>query len=57
MMDVNTGAVIGLATNPNYDPNDPFTIRDENMLKEIEALPEEKREEATTAAWYKQWRK
>ncbi len=56
MMNVNTGAVIGLATNPNYDPNDPFTIRDENMLKEIEALPEEKREEATTAAWYKQWR-
>lgn len=56
MMNVNTGAVIGLATNPNYDPNDPFTVRDENMLKEIEALPEEKREEATTAAWYKQWR-
>ncbi len=56
MMNVNTGAVIGLATNPNYDPNDPFTIQDENMLKEIEGLPEAEREEATTAAWYKQWR-
>ncbi|WP_369298018.1 penicillin-binding transpeptidase domain-containing protein [uncultured Neglectibacter sp.] len=56
MMDVNTGGIIGLAVNPNYDPNEPFTIQDENILKEIEALPEEKREEATTAAWYKQWR-
>lgn len=56
MMNVKTGAILGLATNPSYDPNDPYTILDENMLKEIEALPEEKREEATTAAWYKQWR-
>ncbi len=56
MMNVNTGAVVGLATNPNYDPNDPYTIRDENVLKEIEALPEEEQEEATTAAMYKQWR-
>ena len=56
MMNVNTGAVLGLATHPNYDPNDPFTIQDENMLREIETLPEEEQEEATTAAWYKQWR-
>lgn len=56
MMNVNTGAIVGLAVNPNYDPNDPFTILDENVLKEIEALPEAEQEEATTNAMYNQWR-
>jgi len=56
MMNVNTGAIVGLAVNPNYDPNDPFTIQDKNVLKEIEALPEAEREEATTNAMYNQWR-
>ena len=56
MMDVNTGAIVGLATKPNYDPNDPFTILDENLLAEIEALPEAERDEAASSALYKQWR-
>ncbi len=56
MMNVNTGAIVGLATNPNYDPNDPYTVQDENILAEIQALPEDQQEDATTAAWYKQWR-
>ncbi len=56
MMNVNTGAIVGLATHPNYDPNDPYTIQDRNMLQEIEALPEDQRDDATSAAWYKQWR-
>ncbi len=56
MMNVNTGAVVGLATSPNYDPNDPYTIQDENLLKEIEALPEEEQEDAETEALYRQWR-
>ncbi len=56
MMNVNTGAIVGLAVNPNYDPNDPFTIYDESVLAEIETLPEEEREEAETNAMYNQWR-
>lgn len=56
MMDVKTGAVKGLATHPNYDPNDPFTIRDEGMVEEIAALPEEEQAQAETDALYRQWR-
>ncbi len=57
MMDVDTGGILGLATHPNYDPNDPFTILDENLLKEIEAMPDgEERDEAKSDARYTQWR-
>ena len=56
MMNVNTGAIVALAANPNYDPNDPYTIQDETILKEIDALPESEQEQATINAWYKQWR-
>lgn len=56
MMNVKTGAIVGLATKPDYDPNDPFTIQDANILKEIEALPEEKQDDAYSEARNKQWR-
>lgn len=56
MMNVNTGAIVGLATKPNYDPNDPFTVLDETILKEIELLPEEEQDEAYDNALNKQWR-
>lgn len=56
MMNVKTGAIVGLATNPSYDPNDPFTIQDENLLKEIEALPENEQDEAYSNGLNKQWR-
>lgn len=56
MMNVNTGAIIGLAQNPNYDPNEPYTIHDQTILEEIAALPEAEQDEATENAWYKQWR-
>lgn len=56
MMNVNTGAIVALAANPNYDPNDPYTIQDETIKKEIAALPEAEQEQATVNAWYKQWR-
>ncbi len=56
MMNVNTGAIVGLATKPNYDPNEPYTILDEALLSEIEGAKEEDKEDVETAALYKQWR-
>ncbi len=56
MMDVKTGGIIGLSVSPDYDPNDPFTVLDEKMLSDIEALPEEEQDEAYSAALNLQWR-
>ena len=56
MMDVDTGAILGLATTPSYDPNDPFTIYDENLQAQIDALPEDEQDAAFNEAQLKQWR-
>ena len=56
MMDVNTGAILGLATTPTYDPNDPFTIYDETLQAQIDALSGEEQDAAFNEAQLKQWR-
>ena len=56
MMDVDTGAILGMATTPTYDPNDPFTIYDEGLQAEIAALSGEEQDKAFNAAQLKQWR-
>lgn len=56
LMEVDTGAIIGLAVSGDFDPNDPFTVIDKNRLTEIEALPEEEQDAAYNAAMMAQWR-
>ena len=55
-MDVDTGAILGMATTPTYDPNDPFTIYDEDLQAQIDALSGEEQDQAFNAAQLKQWR-
>lgn len=37
IMDVNTGAILAMASKPDFDPNDPYTIYDENYQAQLEA--------------------
>ncbi len=56
VMDVNTGALLGMADYPNYDLNDPYTITDPFLLDAIEATEnEDDRMDATRVAWETQW--
>ena len=48
MMDVDTGAILGLATTPSYDPNDPFTIYDENLQARSTPCPRTSRTRPST---------
>ena len=41
VMDTNTGGILGLASYPNYDLNDPYTILDSYTLQQIDLLETE----------------
>ena len=56
MLDVKKGAILGLACEGSFDPNDPFTVADKKVAKQIEALPADKQEEAEGIALSRQWR-
>ncbi len=57
-MDVNTGAILGLAVWPSYDPNRPYDILDLDMLAQIEMQPagSEARSTLQAEARTLQWR-
>ncbi len=56
VMDVNTGAIKALATGDQFDLNDPFTLANEEVVQEINLLPEDEQNEAYNTALYQQWR-
>lgn len=55
-MNVKTGAILGMAVSGDFDPNDPYTITDEDVIAAINALPEEERYQAESNALQAQWR-
>ena len=57
VMDVNTGAILALAVMPGFDPNDPYTIVDEDVAAQISAMPEgDARTALQSDARQEQWR-
>ena len=57
VMDVKTGAILGMSTMPDYDLNTPYKIHSDAVIKEIEAMEDENaKAQAETNALYSQWR-
>lgn len=54
--DPNTGEILAMATKPDFDLNEPFTITDTDVLSQIESLPAEEQSKARSDALDKIWR-
>ncbi len=56
VMNVKTGEILGMASFPNYNPNEYYTITDEMVLDSLSALEGEELEAETNAYRNKIWR-
>lgn len=57
VMDVETGAVLGMASMPDYNLNTPYTIASVSALEEIQKLEnDEEKNKANSDALFAQWR-
>ncbi len=55
VMDVHSGAVLGMATKGDYNPNDPFTIANPKTQELLDTLSGDEQSAAVSAARQLQW--
>ena len=56
MMDVNTGEILGLSVQPDFDLNDPYTITDPNLLAGLQGKQGDELTQATSEARQSMWK-
>lgn len=57
LLNAKTGAVLAMSSAGGFDPNDPYTIMDPNMIAQINTVTnEEDKKKAASAALERQWR-
>lgn len=57
VMQVKTGAILAMTTQPDYDLNDPYTLSDTALSEEINKIADTtERSKALISAQYSQWR-
>lgn len=55
IMDVNTGAIVAMATKGDFDPNEPMTVSDSDLAAQIAQLAGDEQSAALKSARENQW--
>ena len=57
IMDVSTGAILGMSSKPDYNLNNPYEITSQTVREHLDEIVDERmKEEAETTAWFNQWK-
>lgn len=56
VMDVKTGGILAMAATPEFDPNEPFVIADEEVQQYLDTLTGDEKKQETSDALNNQWR-